>query len=94
MKVKCCNIFKVKLKYIFLKIFFFFHEKPGERGRAIGRGRSRLPTRSLMRDSILGRQDHDLSQRQALNHCATQAFQIKIFRLKKGGPEWLSRLSV
>ena len=34
----------------------------------IGRRRSRLPTESLMQDSIPGPWDHDLSQRQMLNH--------------------------
>ena len=42
------------------------------RGRDTGRGRSRLPWGSLMRDSIPGPQDHDLSQRQMLNCWATQ----------------------
>ena len=44
-----------------------------ERGRDTGRERSRLHADSPMWDSILGLQDHDLSQRQVLNHCATQA---------------------
>ena len=35
-----------------------------ERGRDISRGRSRLPTGSLMWDSIPAFWDHDLSQRQ------------------------------
>ena len=39
-----------------------------DRGRDIGRGRSRLPAGSVMGDSIPGPQDHDLSQRQTLNH--------------------------
>ena len=43
-----------------------------KRGRDIGRGRSRLPTGSLMWDSISGPPDHDLSQRQTLNHWTTQ----------------------
>ena len=43
-----------------------------ERGRDIGRGRSRLHAGSPMWDSILGLQDHAPGQRQALNHCATQ----------------------
>ena len=42
------------------------------RGRDIGEGRSRLPSGSLMNDSISGPQDHDLSQRQTLNHWAIQ----------------------
>ena len=36
------------------------------------RGKSRLPEGSVMQDSIPGPQDHDLSQRQMLNHGATQ----------------------
>ena len=39
-----------------------------ERGRDIGRGRNRLPVRSLMRDLIPGSPDHALNQRQTLNH--------------------------
>ena len=35
-----------------------------ERGRDIGRERSRLPVVNPVRDSIPGPQDHDLSQRQ------------------------------
>ena len=49
-----------------------------ERGRDIGRERSRLPTRSPMWDSILGFQDHALSQRPLLNHWATQASPKKV----------------
>ena len=39
-----------------------------ERGRDIGRGRSRIPVGSLMWDLIPGLWDHALSQRQMLNH--------------------------
>ena len=44
-----------------------------KRGRDIGRGRSRLPGAVEeggipMQDSILGLQDHDLSQRQMLSY--------------------------
>ena len=40
-----------------------------ERGIDIGRGRrSRLPAGTWMQDLIPGLQDHDLSQRQMLNH--------------------------
>ena len=38
----------------------------------MGIGRSRLPDGSLMWDSIPGPWDYDLSQRQMLNHGATQ----------------------
>ena len=40
-------------------------ERHTERGRDIGRGRSRLPVVSLMRDSIPGPQDQDLNQTKA-----------------------------
>ena len=43
-----------------------------ERGRDIGRGRSRLHAESLIWDSIPGLQDHAPGQRQAPNRCATQ----------------------
>ena len=39
-----------------------------ERGRDIGRGKSRVPIGSPMQDLISGLWDHDLSQRQMLNH--------------------------
>ena len=39
-----------------------------ERGRDIGRERSRLPVGSLMWDSIPEPWDHNLSQRHMLNH--------------------------
>ena len=61
----------------FIFFFFFFKdfiylftrdtEGERERGRYIGRGRSRLHTRSPMWDSIPGLQDCALGQRQALN---------------------------
>ena len=54
---------------IFLKILFIYS---WERGRDTGRGRSRLPTRSPTWDLISGPRDLDLSQRQTLNHWATQ----------------------
>ena len=41
-------------------------------GRHTGRGRSRLQAGSPTWDSILGLQGHDLGQRHALNHWATQ----------------------
>ena len=39
----------------------------GERGRDIGRGRSKLHAGNPMWDSIPGHQDHNLGQRQTLN---------------------------
>ena len=53
--------------FLFLKNFII-HERHGERGKDIGRGRSRLPAGSLMWDSIPGPWDHDLHQKQTLNH--------------------------
>ena len=41
--------------------------RDGERGRDMGRGRSRLSAGSPRWGSILGPWDHDLSQRQMLN---------------------------
>ena len=43
-----------------------------ERGRDTGRGRSRLPAGSPMRNLIPGPRDHALSRRQMLNHRASQ----------------------
>ena len=48
-------------------------------GRDMDRGRSRLPVGSPMQDSIPGPHDHNLSQRQMLNHWATQASLNKAF---------------
>ena len=42
-------------------IYLFIHERHTERGRDTGRGRSRLPAGSPMRDLIPGSLDHDLS---------------------------------
>ena len=54
----------LQLMYFFLRCCLFIHERHRERGRDIGRGRSRLPMRSPMQDFIPGPRDHDLSQRQ------------------------------
>ena len=59
----------------------FIHERHTERGRDIGRGRSRLPAGSLMWDSIPGLQGHALSWRQMLNHWATQASQVNMLKI-------------
>lgn len=56
----------------FLRSHLFIHERHTERGRDTGRRRSRLHVRILMQDSIPGPRDHALSQRQKLNHWATQ----------------------
>ena len=47
-------------------------ERERERGRDIGRGRSKLHAGSPMWDSILALQDRALGQRQAPNRCITQ----------------------
>ena len=51
----------VSLSLFFFKIVFI-HERRTERSRDIGRGRSRLPMESPMRDLIPGPWDHDLSR--------------------------------
>ena len=78
------TIMKTNLVLFFWKrLYLFIHERHKERGRDIGRERSRLPPGSLMRDSIPGPQNHNLSQRQMLNHWATQTshkhFLLKVF---------------
>ena len=67
-------------------IYSFIHERHRERGRDLGRGRSRLLTGSPMWDSTPESRDHALSQRQMLNRWATQASQKTSFRpnLKEG----------
>ena len=54
--------------FLFFKIYFYLFMRGTERDRDIGRRRSRLPVGSLMQDSIPGLWDHNLSQRQTLNH--------------------------
>ena len=54
--------------FFFLRFYLFIHGRHKERGGDTDRGRSRLPTGSPMWNSILGPRDHDLSQRQTLNH--------------------------
>ena len=56
--------------FIFQRFYLFTHERYTERGRDISRGRSRPPIGSLMQGLTLRPQDHDLSQRQMLNHWA------------------------
>ena len=53
--------------FYFLKILFI-HKRHRERGRDTDRERSMLPVGSLIWDLIPGPWDHDLSQRQMLNH--------------------------
>ena len=54
----------------FLKAFIYLFMR--DTGRQGHRGKSRFPAGTLMQDWIPGPQDHDLSQRQVLNHWATQ----------------------
>ena len=60
---------------IFLRFYLFIHERHRERGRDMGRGRSRLHAGSPAWDSIPGLWDHALSRRQMLNCWDTQASQ-------------------
>ena len=81
------------------KIFYLFiHERHRERGRNIGRGRSRLPAGSPMRDSIPGPRDHDLSQRQTLNRWAPQTslgtLDFRVWKLSITGPAWRNQHSL
>ena len=48
------------LRNFFLRFYLFIHERVTERGRDIGRGRSRLHAGSPMWDLILEHQDHTL----------------------------------
>ena len=54
--------------FLFLRFYSFIHQRCRERGRDIGRGRSRLPAETPKQNSIPGPWDHALSQRQTLNH--------------------------
>ena len=56
------------LCFFFLRFYLFIHERYRESGRDIGRGRIRLAAGNPMWDSIPGPWDHDLGQRQMLNH--------------------------
>ena len=55
-------------RLFFLRFYLFIHERHKERGRNIGRGRSRLPAGSPKCHSIPGLWDHILSWRQTLHH--------------------------
>ena len=70
------------LFFFFLRFYLFIHKRHREGGRNKGRGkRSRLRAGSPMWDLIPGLRDHALSQRQMLNHWATQASHDFIFFL-------------
>ena len=64
------NLSWLSFIYLFFKDFLYLFMRDTERGRDTGRGRSRLPVRSLMWVLIPGPRDHDLSWRQMLN-CST-----------------------
>ena len=51
---------------VFIYLFKRFIQET-QRGRDLGRGRSRLPARSSIWDQIPGPRDHNLSRRQTLN---------------------------
>ena len=65
-----CKFALMQLRYMFqfLKKILFIHERHRVRGRDIGRGRSKLPAGNLRQNSIPGPWDHDLGQRQMVNH--------------------------
>ena len=54
------------LFFFFLRFYLFMRER--ERGRDTGRGKSKLPAGSPMRDSIPEPPGHDPNQRQVLDH--------------------------
>ena len=66
-------------KTFFLKDFIIYSWET-ERGRDIGRGKSRPHAGSLTCNSYPGPRDHTLSQRQTLNHWATR--RLSLFQIK------------
>ena len=83
------------------KDFTYLFMRDTHREADTGKGRSRLRVGSLIRDSIPGPRDHVPSQRQMLNHWATQAplmsllfwFVMHVFPLLAAFPpqDWLIR---
>ena len=63
---------------LFFKVLFI-HERHTETGRDIGRGRTRIPVGSPMQGSVPGPWDHNMSQRQTLNHGAIQVLPNRRF---------------
>ena len=63
-----------------LRFYLFIHERHTGRGIDMGRGKSRLPVGSLMQDLIPGPWNPNLSQRQMLNHWATQCPHLRHFK--------------
>ena len=70
--------------FFVLRFCLFIHERHTERGREIGRGRSRLHAGSPMWDSIPGPWDQALSRRQTLNRWATQASLAQVSKSTSG----------
>ena len=64
----CTPLAQGPLKGVCLFKISFIHERHKERGRDIGRGRSRLPAGNPIQDWIPGPWDHTLSRRQTLKH--------------------------
>ena len=60
MKMNCPMLIKKFFFKDFIYLFMRDTQREKERGRDIGRGRSKLHARSLMWDSIPGLQDHAL----------------------------------
>ena len=81
------------MKKKYLKILFIYSWET-HREKGTGRGRSRLPSRSPIRDSILGPRDHTLSRRQTLNSWATQASQEMKIKTKIGYHLYRNNLTV
>ena len=69
-----CNLCITYVWFFFKDFIYLFmrntERRHRERGRSTGRGRSRLHAGSPMWDWIPGPRDHDLNQRQMLNHWA------------------------
>ena len=92
----------------FSRFYLFIHDRQREKGRHTGRRRSRLPTRNLMKDSIPGPRDHNLSQTDAqpLSHPGAHylnffffyrinfSITIKIFQKKKTIKNFLNNKKV
>ena len=57
-----------KILFVLKILFIYLFMRHRETGRDLGRGRNRLPAGTPIQDSIPGPWDHDLAQRQALNH--------------------------
>ena len=74
MATPMCIIYKT-IGFIFLKDYLFIYSRDTQREAETSAEGEADSGRSLMQDSIPGPWDQDLSQRQALNHWATEASQ-------------------